>query len=400
MASFALSLPLAALSYASYVGCGRQWSGTMMGSSVQTNSNAKGSAEFTGLTCGASEYTAGTSLTARANVPGEFVLELSGGATFVGGNAGCPHRVVNRNDVTVDTSAAIGPVTLRVASANGYQQVHVSVACTLAETVGPPRSPAPPFPPPSPPLSPGPGKKMPSALYALHGLMMALAWLVLAPCGMAISRYVEKSAASVRLHRNMMLLVCALTIAGVITSFSMKTAAHMQSDHSKLGIAVLAIVLLQILLGLFRPAKHKRAAAAADELKGYETPAAASCTTPSTSSATAPSPDYKGSGAPAGEPGAAGKTLLRRVWEKVHQLLGWSLLGLAMASCVTGAAQSDLRYGSDSVQYILALALIGLWALALYCVELWRCVRSPRNGCTPSPAWSPVSAARAGGAAA
>uniref|UniRef100_A0A7S3RTS5 Cytochrome b561 domain-containing protein n=1 Tax=Emiliania huxleyi TaxID=2903 RepID=A0A7S3RTS5_EMIHU len=116
--------------------------------------------------------------------------------------------------------------------------------------------------PPSPPPSPHSPPRTYSApklavTYAIHAVLMGLAWLALAPLGAAIARYSAKAVGGsgggggkqpvvwFHLHRGLMAGAVLLTVAGATVSYSM-VEEHHSYTHSVLGTAMLAGCVLQV----------------------------------------------------------------------------------------------------------------------------------------------------------
>ena len=122
---------------------------------VMSESDSQFTASFVGKACGGT-FTAGETLTATTDAPGQNVMELTGGATFTGGKCN-GLRIDNAISATVSTTgaAAGATITLKHGRASGRGQlVYISTPCTLtrlAASSSPPPPPTSPLPPSSPP---------------------------------------------------------------------------------------------------------------------------------------------------------------------------------------------------------------------------------------------------------
>ena len=116
---------------------------TIMGS--PTVSDSQNTASFVGKSCGGT-FTAGETLTATTNAPDQYLMELTGGATFTSGSCNGV-RIINANSATVSTTGAGATITLKHGRASGFGPVQISTPCTLTRLAA---SSPPPPPPPSP----------------------------------------------------------------------------------------------------------------------------------------------------------------------------------------------------------------------------------------------------------
>lgn len=164
-----------------------------------------------------------------------------------------------------------------------------------------------------------------SDLWAVHGALMGLAWLVLAPAGVMAARYGKGPLGAPRwlqIHRGAQLLAVLLTAAGAAVGAAAAAdegLPHFDSAHGKLGLAVGVLLLLQAMGGVFRAKK----------------PAAGEA-----------------------------KSSVRAAWELSHRLGGHALLWVAVATCVLGAVKLDDREDTDAaviVSYIFVALNLAAW---------------------------------------
>uniref|UniRef100_A0A7S3RTD0 Cytochrome b561 domain-containing protein n=1 Tax=Emiliania huxleyi TaxID=2903 RepID=A0A7S3RTD0_EMIHU len=199
--------------------------------------------------------------------------------------------------------------------------------------------------PPSPPPSPHSPPRTYSApklavTYAIHAVLMGLAWLALAPLGAAIARYSAKAVGGsgggggkqpvvwFHLHRGLMAGAVLLTVAGATVSYSM-VEEHHSYTHSVLGTAMLAGCVLQGAGGAIRPAK--------------ESP-------------------------------------YRRAWRRAHRAGGHVVWAVGLATATTGAFLYDdllaeREQAGGGVAKALALVMVGVWAAVWAVLEVrawWR----------------------------
>jgi len=159
----------------------------------------------------------------------------------------------------------------------------------------------------------------------LHGLMMTVAWVILAPLGVYVARFErarEPKGWWFRLHRGLLVASVVLTAVGFVLALTMVEGSHFYSMHSKLGLLFSLALVIQPTNAYFRP-KHGDSS--------------------------------------------------RATWETAHKLLGASLLLGGVVVCLLGA------------QLIGAQALVPtiLLALVVYGGGFYH-VRNNRSGGIPS----------------
>ena len=95
-----------------------------------SKSDSLSTASFVGKACGGT-FTAGETLTATTNAPGQYLMELTGGATFTGGKCNGV-RIDNANSATVSTTGLGATITLKHGRASSSSSpVYISTPCTL-----------------------------------------------------------------------------------------------------------------------------------------------------------------------------------------------------------------------------------------------------------------------------
>jgi hypothetical protein len=175
------------------------------------------------------------------------------------------------------------------------------------------------------------------ALWMAHGILMALGWGLFAP--LAIGAVVLRVAwdrlgglhnkglwFKIHLFLNTLALLC--TIIGFVIAMVAKNEQgvngvdRFQSTHGKMGLSILVLVLVQAIVGLFRPALPK--APTEDKMDDLDT--------------TERMP-------PADEPSEkplAKKSSQRLGFEILHRLTGMALLAMAWYNCHTGIKWSTI----------------------------------------------------------
>jgi len=185
------------------------------------------------------------------------------------------------------------------------------------------------------------------ALLVTHSLLMGIAWLVLAPLGVVVSRFGKPApgappkagggpATWYIVHRATQMLAVLFSIVGIVLSIPETDTTygqHLFNAHTGMGVALSAVMLVQPLLAFARPAKD-----------------AAS----------------------------------RPAWSAFHKLLGYALCVAAVVNCILGATDIGMLYQignrSDSTGdtlKVLFIVLGGAW-LGIWCVG--EAVRLTRSG--------------------
>ena len=145
------------------------------------------------------------------------------------------------------------------------------------------------------------------SLWKAHGFLAGIAWGVLSPMaiGASIIRNLFPGAAMwFNIHRalNMLVILCTIAAFGIaVAAINQETPAgaspnHFNPDpnpHRLVGLIIFLVAIVQALLGIFRPRN----------------------------------PDFS-----KGEI----KTMLRKVWEVTHKVLGYSCLGMAIYQVQSG----------------------------------------------------------------
>jgi len=96
-----------------------------------------------------------------------------------------------------------------------------------------------------------------SSLLVVHGVLMAVTWLCIAPLATAISRFGRNRFAGglwFQLHRGLMSLAWLLTTVGFAVGVAM-VPQHFDSLHAQLGLTVFLLTFAQPLIGILRPGK-------------------------------------------------------------------------------------------------------------------------------------------------
>jgi Eukaryotic cytochrome b561 len=175
------------------------------------------------------------------------------------------------------------------------------------------------------------------ALWMTHGVLMALAWGLLAPLavGAAVLRvFVDRWAGDqnkglwFKVHLCLNVLVLLLTIVGCTVAFVAKREQKVdgvkseKSTHGRIGISILVLVVLQSIAGYFRPALPKPAVE--NKEKGHRDSLN----------------ETQRSETPNSENSMGKKSPLRIAWELLHRLSGMALVAMAWYNCHTGIVRS------------------------------------------------------------
>ena len=174
-------------------------------------------------------------------------------------------------------------------------------------------APSPPVPPGSPPVTFfGASTFRPSIIssHLIHGLLMVVAWGLLAPFGALLPRMKTALPNGVwfKWHQRVQVLAVTLaTIGSIIAIVNVPAGYHFNSTHNVVGVVITILALVQSTVAWMRPHKPK-----ADE-----------------------SP-----------------TMQRMAWRLSHLVVGCTLLGLAVWQVFTGV---KLTYGLD---YLVVLFFV------------------------------------------
>jgi len=156
-------------------------------------------------------------------------------------------------------------------------------------------------------------------IVAVHAILMVVAWGLLLPIGIYSARYGDrkKSTKWFQVHRACQLLGVAFVIiafALIVSAYDSAGKTNFDILHAKVGLAVFIGALFNPLLAVVRPA-------------------------------------------------AQPKTYIRLLWEILHSRIGYGVLILAWANCVTGV---QLQYMSDKLTTVASVTSITFYiSLAL-----------------------------------
>lgn len=158
---------------------------------------------------------------------------------------------------------------------------------------------------------------------------MSVAALLFFPSGSFVARAVNLNkethmgSISFNVHRALQLLGFALVVGGVIIAFQVVDGCHFWTSsnsllllHGVLGFGIVAVLVLQVVLGLMRPGKD---------------------------------------------------AAIRQQWAAVHKMLGHGLVGAMMINCVLGA----IKLVREGVIWALILVAAGaiLWQVAFILLQ-------------------------------
>jgi hypothetical protein len=99
-----------------------------------------------------------------------------------------------------------------------------------------------------------------STALKVHGILMAVAWLLLAPLGIFAMRHLKKyNPVAFQIHRSLMVTAFVVAVVSFIIGVIKKTSERsLLSLHLALGIVAGVLAILQIIGGIFRPTKGTR----------------------------------------------------------------------------------------------------------------------------------------------
>ena len=165
-----------------------------------------------------------------------------------------------------------------------------------------------------------------SASFLVHGGLMMTAWLLLAPVGAAVSRYAKSDGAKwFHVHRAVQCLALLLTVAGLIVIRLEDPHIHggAEATHQALGSAVIALALLQGLMGFGR-----------NTISGKVRDAAAE--------------------------GAAKQGPRRWLFNRMHQVVGYTTIAVAFAAIVIAVnfwpSDDDLWFADEATAVLWVFA--------------------------------------------
>ena len=198
-------------------------------------------------------------------------------------------------------------------------------------------------------------------LWVAHGILMGLAWGVLAPLaiGAAYLRnnlaILKENALWLRIHFFLCVLVALFTLVGfvlaVVATKKDDDLPHFEEDiHHEAGLAIFILVLVQAVAGYFRPSPVSSTNTdpnpGSDEDDSEENPTDAANSDPSS--------DYKMRTCTTTS--ISGRVLYaRKYWEYTHRLLGMILLGLAWYNCHSGIVLQAENYDQDDEESLLKI---------------------------------------------
>ena len=168
------------------------------------------------------------------------------------------------------------------------------------------------------------------AMWMTHGVLMALAWGLFAPMavGASVLRvFIDRLAGEqnkglwFKVHLGLNVLVLLFTIVGftfAVVALRDEGETKIEGVHSRIGVAILVLVLLQSFAGFLRPSLPKPATEKKEK------------------SHTEFRDETQRTDATKPEESVAEKSSLRMAWEVLHRLSGLALLGMGWYNCHTG----------------------------------------------------------------
>lgn len=156
---------------------------------------------------------------------------------------------------------------------------------------------------------------------------MILAWSLCIPAGVITSSLCRTEVWWFKVHRALQSLGVILTAAGIgiiVQGINDVHGAHMHGVHTKVGVTVAALALLQPIAAFLRP----RAPEATES-----------------------------------------KTNARRTWEKLHRFVGWMLLLLGLLNIFSGLFNAHVeRSTRNELAPLLAVCFVAVAAAAVVAV--------------------------------
>jgi len=216
-------------------------------------------------------------------------------------------------------------------------------------------------------------------LWIAHGIMMALAWGIIAPLAIGASLLRNKLGPSwLSMHLTLNLLVVFLTMTGFLVAVwatekeneATNTASlHFTQDkHHTIGLAIFMLVLVQTFAGYFRPSAAAAVPASAtskttsrnnDQEGPYHPSASEDQGSDKDGEVDAPSPQQEEVAPPLVNAHTNSKPksmpMLRQLWEYSHRSLGVILLALAWYNCHSGIELQAQNYYQDDEQQLTAI---------------------------------------------
>jgi hypothetical protein len=178
--------------------------------------------------------------------------------------------------------------------------------------------------------------------FEVHGILMLIAWGLFAPLGLVVARYGKPATAAEAMakvtdpappamwfvvHRACMYSAVVITLVASIIALS-TVEEHVDEVHTKIGVILTSVLLIQPVNAYFRPHKPKAG----------EAPSSA-----------------------------------RVAWEWGHRWLGRALVGLSFASLISGGELADADY--DEGYYNVSVALVVIWCAVVFLCEAHRFCR-------------------------
>lgn len=197
-----------------------------------------------------------------------------------------------------------------------------------------------------------------STLIIAHAVLMAVAWLICAPCGVCIKRHVS-GPLSFKTHMGFQICATMLTITGLVLAVKDRKTNFKVSAHTGLGLALIGVVIVQAVNGLARPAKKEGSPHTNNDSKD-----------------------------PQALPGT-----LRTAWEFLHKSIGWLLLIAGLVNCLLGSFKMSDRAdkaGDDAAPLVVAAVVcvwIGFFLVFEVCTPVAKRTPYPRSS-SFSSRWS------------
>jgi hypothetical protein len=199
-------------------------------------------------------------------------------------------------------------------------------------------------------------------MWVAHGILLALAWGLFAPLAIGSAylrkmKFLQKDALWLCIHFYLSFGCASFTffgfVFGVLAANQQGDETHFQKDtHHKAGLTIFILVIVQALLGHFRPSN----APAKGKDDGDREPVNSIEDQKSLNDTMEfDDPDGERSdGSPPPPPpssptiqSSSKVTKIRQYWEYFHRFLGMTLLGLAWYNCTTGIVLQSEKYGED-----------------------------------------------------
>jgi len=210
-------------------------------------------------------------------------------------------------------------------------------------------------------------------LIFVHALLMILAWVMLAPLGVAFKRF-GASAATFKAHLFLQIGVAALTFVGIAVIVSQREGSNENSAHSIIGFVITGFVALQALSGLLRPKKPVDPA---------DVPTSATETKDNVSADQVVVETI---------PAKGQKSTARVAFEIFHRTTGWFLLVLGIVNCILGSmklrdqlADRDDSTGKQYASLIAVVSVAAVWIIVYIGLEVTKKGPEKRTNSTVPP---------------